>query len=112
MANFQPYQLNPKSDTDREEEQAGSPEAFQPRLDPDVSEWPRAELPQLIRPAEHLQHLQNGLRTSEVQNRRRLVLWDATTGSSSRYASSSGSGRSFLIQLTCMLASDHPLTEA
>ncbi|XP_035468416.1 uncharacterized protein LOC118287394 isoform X2 [Scophthalmus maximus] len=93
MANFQLYQFNPESDTNREEEQAGSPDAFQPRLEQDGSEWfseERIRTPFLsaagLEPnCLNLYTLQNGLRTSEVQNRRTLMLWDATTGSSSRH---------------------------
>ncbi|KAF0044784.1 hypothetical protein F2P81_003942 [Scophthalmus maximus] len=54
---FWTWMFNPESDTDREEEQAGSPEAFN-------RDWSRTFQ------SEHLQHLQNGLRTSEEQNRR------------------------------------------
>ncbi|XP_035468418.1 uncharacterized protein LOC118287394 isoform X3 [Scophthalmus maximus] len=87
MANFQLYQFNPESDTNREEEQAGSPDAFQPRLEQDGSEWfseERIRTPFLsaagLEPnCLNLYTLQNGLRTSE------LMLWDATTGSSSRH---------------------------
>ncbi|XP_035468415.1 uncharacterized protein LOC118287394 isoform X1 [Scophthalmus maximus] len=78
MANFQLYQFNPESDTNREEEQAGSPDAFQPRLEQDGSEWfseERIRTPFLsaagLEPnCLNLYTLQNGLRTSEVQNRR------------------------------------------
>ncbi|AWP09134.1 Hypothetical protein SMAX5B_022020 [Scophthalmus maximus] len=46
MENSQLYQFNPESDTDREEKQPGSPDAFQPRLEQDGSECWCCGMPQ------------------------------------------------------------------